>query len=49
MRNINNPLPPAKTILALDLGKFKSVGCVLDVASNCASIPDNPHHSFCRA
>ena len=34
MRNVNDPLPAAKTILALDLGKFKSVACVLDVASN---------------
>jgi transposase len=34
MRNVNDPLPPAKNILALDLGKFKSVACVLDVASN---------------
>jgi hypothetical protein len=34
MRNVNDPLPPAKKILALDLGKFKSVACVLDVASN---------------
>jgi transposase len=34
MRNVNDSLPPAKTILALDLGKFKSVGCVLDVAGN---------------
>jgi hypothetical protein len=34
MRSLNDPLPPAKTILALDLGKFKSVACVLDVAAN---------------
>lgn len=34
MRNVNDPLPPAKMILALDLGKFKSVACVLDVAGN---------------
>jgi transposase len=34
MLNVNDPLPPAKTICALDLGKFKSVACVLDVATN---------------
>ena len=34
MRNVNDPLPPAKKILALDLGKFKSVACVLDVPGN---------------
>jgi transposase len=34
MRNVHDPLVPAKTILALDLGKFKSVACVLDVPAN---------------
>ena len=34
MRNIHPALPPAKMILALDLGKFKSVACVLEVAGN---------------
>ena len=45
MRNVNAALPLAKTILALDLGKFKSVGCVLDVVANThrfLTIPTHP-------
>ncbi len=33
MSNVHDVLPAAKTILAVDLGKFKSVACVLDVAA----------------
>ena len=36
MRNVVEKLPAAKRILAVDLGKFKSVACLL-------SVPDNLH------
>ncbi len=33
MSKVHDVMPAAKTILAVDLGKFKSVACVLDVAA----------------
>jgi transposase len=33
MSDVHDVMPAARTILAIDLGKFKSVACVLDVTS----------------
>ena len=45
MDTVNNPSPAAKKILALDLGKFKSVACLLETAGNThqfLTIPTSP-------
>jgi transposase len=45
MSDVHDVMPAAKTILSIDLGKFKSVACVLDVAAGThrfETIPTNP-------